>query len=477
MPRRLLVPSIEPFASPVEGLLALCRWFIRLRWLAAAALFGIVAVTRWVVGIRLPLAQLFGLGAGLVSYNILFKWYNETLAARPRESVSLGMAERFANVQVIADLVCMTVLLHFSGGVENPLSVFYVFHVIIASVMLREWESYLHAAVALVMFAALVLLECAGAVPHYQLAGYLSGPQYQNGAFIFGHLGALAVTLFVSAFMATSIVARLRERQADLVATSARLIELEARKSRFMRIAAHQLRSPLSAIHSLLAIVLKNYEGLSEEKRTDMIRRAESRTRLMLDLLSELLALSRLRDARDQKSDRQLVALDEVAQRVVALFSAQSEEKGQTLDVRLEAGPAQIYGEPEKLRDVLLNLVSNAIKYTPNGGRVTVASRADEASVTFEVADTGIGIPLEDQPHLFEEFFRAQNARALIHEGTGLGLSIVREIVESYDGEIAFESTPGKGTRFTVRFPLAVCPLPPAARQAHGSAGDVAKTA
>jgi signal transduction histidine kinase len=89
-----------------------------------------------------------------------------------------------------------------------------------------------------------------------------------------------------------------------------------------------------------------------------------------------------------------------------------------------------------------------------------VSSRADDAGVVFEVADTGIGIPPEDQEHLFEEFFRATNAREFAQEGTGLGLSIVREIVEAHDGTLTFESRPGQGTRFTVTFPLAVCQLP-----------------
>lgn len=460
MPHRLLVPAIEPFASATEALLALCRWFIRLRWLAVASLFIIVAVTRWLIGIELPIAQLFGLGGVLAGYNFLFKWYAETLSARPREQPVYRLALWFANVQVLADLGCMTVLLHFSGGVENPLSVFYVFHVIIASIMLPRLESYAHALVAFGMFALMVSLEYAGVLPHYQLAGYLSEPQFRNAQFIFGHLGALAVTLFVSAFMATAIVGRLRERQAELAATSSRLAELEARKSRFMRVAAHQLRSPLSAIHSLLAVVLRNYEGLGEAKRLEMLRRAENRTRLMLGLLSELLDLSRLRDARDQKPARELVKFDDLAERVVALFSAQAEEKRQNLDVRLEAGEARIYAEPDRLRDVMANLVSNAIKYTPEGGRVSVATRADHVSVVLEVADTGIGIPPEDQPHLFEEFFRASNARELFQEGTGLGLSIVREIVLAHDGRIAFQSSAGQGTAFTVTFPLAACDLP-----------------
>ena len=464
MPRLLHVPSIEPFAGPAEGLVALCRWFIRLRWLAAAALFATVAATRWALGIRLPLAQLFGLGAVLAVYNVLFHWYLEALSARPKEQVTVRVAGRFANVQVVADLVCMTVLLHFAGGVENPLSVFYIFHVIIASVVLPKGQSYAHAAFAFCLFATLLFLEFAHVLPHYHLAGYIvepaGQPQYMNWRYIFGHLAALAVTLLTAAFFTTSIVERLRERQATLAATSARLGELEARKSRFMRVAAHQLRAPLSAINSLLTVVLRSYEALGEEKRLEMVQRAENRTRLMLDLLSDLLALSRLRDARDQKPARQLIAFDDLLRRVVALYSTQSEQKQQTLESRLEAGSAQVLGDPDRLRDVLSNLVSNAVKYTPEGGRVTVASRADGAEVVLEVADTGIGIPLEDQKHLFEEFFRASNAREFVQEGTGLGLSIVREIVQAHDGKITFDSQPGQGTRFTVTLPLAVCELP-----------------
>ena len=477
LPDRLHVPAMESFHDPAEGLVVLCRWFIQMRWLAVVALFAIVAVTRWVVGIRLPLGELFGLGVVLAVYNLLFHWYLETLPARgssggsaPGEQkkadagvapqVSYRAAERFANVQVVADLVCMTVLLHFSGGVDNPLSTFYLFHVIIASVMLPKGQSYGQALLAFGLFTALVLLEYVGALPHYHLEGYMSEPQYQNWRFIFGHLGVLAVTLTMSAFFTTSIVARLRERQIELVTTSARLSALEERKSRFMRVAAHQLRAPLSAIQSLLGVVLGSYEAVGEAKRLDMIRRAESRTRLMLELLADLLALSRLRDAREEGHPRELVVVDEVLQRVIELYRPQSEEKQQTFLARLEAGSAQALADPDRLSDVLTNLVSNAVKYTPEGGHVDVTTRADHARIVVEVADTGIGIPAEDQEQLFEEFFRASNAREFAREGTGLGLSIVREIVEAHGGAITFESPPGAGTRFTVTLPLAVCELP-----------------
>lgn len=460
LPSRLHVPELESFASPVDGLMALCRWFIRLRWLAVAALVVIVSVTRWAIGIKLPLRELFGLGAVLAVYNILFFWYLESLTAKGSDGVSYRTAERFANVQVLADLVCMTVLLHFSGGVENPLSVFYIFHVIIASIMLPKGQSYLQALFAFCLFTALVLLEYYGVVRHHHLEGYISEPQYRSGPYIFGHLGVLAVTLVMSAFFTTSIVARLRERQAALATTSARLAELEARKSRFMRVAAHQLRAPLSAIHSLLTVVLRGYESMEEEKRLEMVARAENRTRLMLDLLADLLSLSRLRDAREEGHERDLVAIDELLGRVIELYRPQAEEKHQDFHTALRAPQARVLGEPDRLRDVFTNLVSNAVKYTPERGRVSVTTRADDTAVVCEVEDDGIGIPPEDQAHLFEEFFRASNAREFAREGTGLGLSIVREVVEVHGGRVTCESEPGEGTRFTVTLPLALCPLP-----------------
>lgn len=461
LPERLRLPAIEPFAGPVEGLIALNRWFVRMRWAAVVAHFALLAIVRWIVRIDLRLDLLAGLGGVLAVYNLLFYWYLEDLEERSSEELTYRTAERFANVQVAADLVAVTVLLHFSGGVENPLSTFYVFHVIIASIMLPRGQSYLQALLALTLFTGLVLFEYAGVLPHYHLPKYMAiagRPQYQNWRFLFGHIGVLTVTLLMSAFFTTSLAERLRERQSELAETSSRLARLERRKSRFMRVAAHQLRAPLSAIRSLLNVALGSY-GLEEEKRQELIRRAETRTQLMLELLSDLLALSRVRDALQENGERELVAVDETLGKVVGMYRPQAEDKGQTLDVRLEAGDAAVLAQPSRLRDVFTNLVSNAVKYTPAGGTVGVATRAGDNSVVCEVSDTGIGIPPEDQEHLFEEFYRASNAKEFAEEGTGLGLSIVREIVESAGGRIACASEPGEGTRFTVTLPVAACRL------------------
>lgn len=455
LPSPFQVPTMERFTGPVEGVMAVCRWFIRMRWLAVAALFVIVSLTQWVVGIQLPLAHLFGLGVVLAVYNLLFYWYLETLGAKPVEQVPYRVAERFAKVQVVADLVCMTVLLHLSGGVDNPLSTFYVFHVIIASIMLPKGQSYAMAGVAFGLFALLVVLEYVGLVPHYHLAHYLTQAQFRNWRFIFGHLGVLAVTLTMSAFFTTQIVGRLRERQEELMATSARLAALEERKSRFMRVAAHQLRSPLSAIKSLLSVCLGSYEAMEEEKRLDLIRRAENRTGLMLELLADLLALSRLRDARqDEGPARNLAAVDDVLEPVIALYKPQSEAKRQTFDARLAAGHAQVCGDPDQLRDIFANLVSNAVKYTPEGGQVTVTTTTDNHSrVVCEVIDTGIGIPEEDLDKIFDRFYRVKSEKTRHVVGTGLGLPIVEAIVKDHLGYVRVASQPDEGTVFRIMLP------------------------
>ncbi|NQT54462.1 HAMP domain-containing histidine kinase [bacterium] len=449
------LPRMRGVASSADETVALCRWFVRVRWLAGIFLFAVAGLARGALGIPFWEAPIVLLGALLLLYNAAFTRYLTAHRASLLRDATGMKAERFAEVQVLADLLCLTALLHFSGGVENPLSTFYVFHVIIASMMLPRGRCYLHALAACALFGGTVLLEHAGMLQHHHTARFITGEQFQNWRFILGRLSILAATLFASAFFTTSLAQRLRERQAELSATHARISALEARKSRFMRVAAHQLRAPLSAIRSLLQVVLGDYSAVDEAKRTEMIQRAEGRTGLMLELLSDLLALSRLRDVDDERGSQTCVAVDDVIWRVAELYRPQSHDKQQQLDVRLEAGAATVLADPDRLRDVFTNLVSNAIKYTPDGGNVAVSSHCSNGSVVCEVADTGIGIAPDDQAHLFEEFFRASNAKEVTREGTGLGLSIVREAVDRAGGTITCRSALMRGTTLRVTLPIA----------------------
>lgn len=465
---RLHLPRPESFASPVEEMIALCRWFVRMRWVAIVFLLVTLAGTRWALGIPLALAPLLAIAAGLTIYNVLFYLYLPVLDAASENGHR--QARRFANVQVLADLACVTALLHFSGGVENAMSAFYLFHIIIASVMLPKGQSYVQAVVAFSLFSALVCLEYWGVLPHHPLPGYSLAPHYRNWRFVFGHLAVLGLTLTLAAFFTSALAERLRERQAALAATSSRLGALEARKSRFMRVAAHQLREPISAIKSALAVALECREHTDEKDWEEMIRRAENHASMTLDLLGDLLALSRLRDARDDGDVVEPVCGDDILQYAVDSYRLRAQRRGQHLALRAEAGDALVLAAPEKLRDLFTNLLSNAVKYTPAGGTIRASSCANSSHVVFEVADSGIGIPLADRGRLCEEFFRGSNAREFTEEGTGLGLSIANEIVERAGGSLACDSEPGRGTQFTVTLPLAACAFPRRPTAAEASA-------
>lgn len=244
------------------------------------------------------------------------------------------------------------------------------------------------------------------------------------------------------------------EREAQRLAQEkAMLEELDQVKSAFMRRVAHELRAPVGAIESLLQSVLEGY-GSRETQRL-MQQRAAQRSRELLALIEDLLNLSRLKDVKIE-SRKKPVFLEEVLREVLSLHAAQAEEGGITLKVACADCPS-VMADPAHISQLWTNLVSNAIKYTPRGGRVTVRLAPEGESIVGQVEDTGIGIAEADLPHLFEEFYRTDEAKAFAQHGTGLGLSIAKQVLDEYGGEVSVESELGRGTCFTFRLPI----LPP----------------
>lgn len=229
---------------------------------------------------------------------------------------------------------------------------------------------------------------------------------------------------------------------------------LDASKGQFIRVATHDLRSPVAVAQSLVRGVLKGYAGEMTEKQTDVFGRISRRLDFLESLVNDLLDLAAGKSP-ELAEEEGPVLLNASVGRVVLLFQPRAEEK----DVALTLHPCRerliVWGTAENLDRIFVNLISNAVKYTPSGGSVTVAVRKTDGQAQVEVSDTGIGIPEKALPHLFEEFYRAPNAKASSEVGTGLGLAIVKDLVERYGGRIEVESEVGKGTTFTVTFPVA----------------------
>ncbi len=186
-----------------------------------------------------------------------------------------------------------------------------------------------------------------------------------------------------------------------------------------------------------------------------MVARSHQRAESMLELISELLDLAHHRNAKPEEEAEEPAELEAVVRETVELHRATAEEKNMKLEWRAEAPGAKVPAGAAAVRDVVSNLVSNAVKYTPEGGKVSVRTWIDDDRVWFEVQDTGIGIPKEEQYQLFHEFFRATNAKEVQVHGTGLGLVIAREVVTKHGGDMEFESEEGVGTTFRFFMPLA----------------------
>jgi 2-iminoacetate synthase len=230
--------------------------------------------------------------------------------------------------------------------------------------------------------------------------------------------------------------------------------KLSQERSWFMMRVAHNLRAPLAAMLSILEVVRGGYQGELTAEQQEYLRRVDRRARSMIEMISEILKLGQSRNARLQPHFGP-VDLNALAGRVRRTFQDETLEKGLSFSVAAAEGLPELRGDREQIEQMLENLVSNAIKYTPSGGRVGVAfAVGSDHSLRIEVSDNGIGIPKADRPRLFTEFFRADNAKAMEETGTGLGLTIVKDIVDQHGGRILVESEEKLGTIFVVHLPL-----------------------
>lgn len=228
------------------------------------------------------------------------------------------------------------------------------------------------------------------------------------------------------------------------------LKRLERVRAEFVGNVSHELKTPLTALKGFSETLVAhpdNPETVAEF--ADIIRRETDR---LCALVNDLLELSKLESGKVQMVRRQ-VDLKDLARDAARRFETRAEKAGVALQLVLPEGAVQVPGDPDRLDLVLNNLLDNAIKFTPRGGRIELGVTEREMYSIMWVADTGIGIPREDQSRVFERFYRVDKARSRKLGGTGLGLSIVKHIVEAHRGKVTVSSEPAKGSRFEVVLP------------------------
>jgi signal transduction histidine kinase len=243
--------------------------------------------------------------------------------------------------------------------------------------------------------------------------------------------------------------------------TNAQLVRASQFKSEFLAKMSHQLRTPLTAILGFCEVLLGGMDGELSPDQTEDIGQINKSGVVLLQLVNDILDLSKIEAGKIDVAVREM-DLEPVAEQVIATLVQIAEAKALKLGCDLAPGARIVMGDPSRVQEILTNLVSNAIKFTPTGS-VTIRSEPAGHMAEISVIDTGIGISAEAHDRIFEEFRQASDSISRTYGGTGLGLSIARKLAELQGGKMGVESEPGKGSRFWFTLPVPVEAPKPAA--------------
>jgi len=231
------------------------------------------------------------------------------------------------------------------------------------------------------------------------------------------------------------------------------LKEMDRMKSDFVSMVSHEIRSPLNSILMQIRVVLDGLAGEVTEKQKQILGRVAARIQSLVDLATDLLDLSKI-ESGPIALEKENVQLNQIITDQIALYNDAAAAAGIALEFAPDENLPTLMANRTNMEEVLGNLISNAIKYSPEGGRVRISAAAEADGISLQVQDEGLGIPPEEQTRIFDRFYRVKNSQTRSITGTGLGLAIVKRIVEAHGGSISVKSTQNKGTTFKVQLPI-----------------------
>ena len=337
----------------------------------------------------------------------------------------------FIGIIVLYFILC--VLVYFSGGLESPLYYGLLIGPLLAG-MLFELPAAMASTSILSLLYILVVLT------HGRL--HLENTQ----ALAFNIL-----YLYMACLLSNRLALELRrqERSKDEVATLGEFIrKLEKAKTEFVSMVSHELRTPLTSIHGFSEIL--RTKDMESEKKDEFYRIILNESERLSRLITNLLNLSQIEAGIEL--NREMIDVEELVEEDMEFFQSQSDIH--ELEYLGSQQLPQIYADPDRVHQIVKNLLANAIKYSPEGGPVEVETGVEGKYVTISITDYGIGVPQDELPHIFERFRRVEREEMSGIAGSGLGLAIVKHLVELHSGKIAVRSVPSEGSTFTVSLPI-----------------------
>lgn len=426
-------------------------WLIKLRWIAAVGVCLSIFFASEVLDISLQKRPLYGIAAILFLHNLLSLLLLKRKLKINGNIVFISI-KKIINLQISIDLLILTALLHYSGGLENPFFIYFVFHMAIASILLSRWHSCMQASLAILLFTCLALFEHEGIIlSHYCLKEFVVCNLQQDILYVIGIIFAFASAMYLIVYLTGSVSMQLRRQEEAYRQANLQLKQKDRIKDEYVSRVTHDIKGHLAAIQNCLDVVVNNLVGPLNSKQAEFVNRAHSRTVKLTTFVKTLLRLTQMRFV--NKIQKDVFPLKNAVDNAIANVRGKADNKSIALSCDIESSVDKIFGNQFSIEEAITNILLNAIKYTLENGKVTLTAENKGQLVLLQIVDTGIGIPKEELSKVFDEFYRASNAKELEQDGTGLGLSLVKQIIERNDGEIWVESQLNVGTKFSITLP------------------------
>lgn len=430
------------------------RWFIKLRYGAAIGLLAVLLFTLVTDYFTFSPTQFYVLsltGLFIIAYNYFFR----KLSLRSLKGELFNEIE-FSLFQIVLDLMSLNIIIYFTGGIETPFILFYIFHMIIGSLILPVRLVRTIAAIIMGFLFSFAMLEYKGIIYHQRIVGLLHFEIYNDFVFICAYLFLIGFVLFVSIELTNKISEDLYQRELQLKKALEDLREAEKTKQKYVMTIVHELKSPISASVSILDLVLGNYYGPIDDKIRERLDRVRYRIEDSIESINNILRLSRFKLL--NTIDKEIFDISEMFEKIVENQRPIADRKKIVLYAAVQK--VEFNGDKTLLQLSFSNIINNAIKYTKENGLIEILLEKKDNNLEIEVCDNGIGIPETEIPKIFSEFYRASNAKGKDFEGTGTGLSITKQIIEANGGKVDIQS-PSRlggdtrpGTSFKITFPI-----------------------
>ncbi len=424
----------------------LAYWLIRLRWYAIIGIIIAFCVAKYILHTIWEL-PVYNVVIILIILNVLsFSFLKYLQKSNIRKS--LKIVNRIINFQISTDLIVLTILLHYSGGVENPFIIYYIFHMIIGSIILTTKESFLQTSFALILVGSMTFLEYSGIIQHFPLDGFIITNMYNNITYLICTGFIFISTSYFVVYITNTIIKESRKHEAAYLKANIKLKQKDKIKNEYVMRITHDIKGHITAIQSCITVLKNKITGQLNPQQEEFVNRANNRVHTLNKFISDLLSITNRK--LQQKPERKYFNLINSIEEVIKMAEHNAQDNNISIIKNIESPINFIYGEQFSIEEVLSNLILNAIKYSPPGKNVLVNAIDKQDKVLIEITDNGMGIPQEEIHLIFNEFYRASNVKTQIKDGTGLGLAITKQIVEEHGGKIWVESEVNKGSTFSL---------------------------